>query len=76
MRKISAQTNNYADTKKTYRERGERDRKPDENTRITSVTGRGYEKTMRTYYHYAEAERIRERDKEQDRDRDHKRYQK
>jgi hypothetical protein len=74
MKTISAQTNEYADNKKTHRDKAETDRNLDGNVRITSGTGRGYEETMRTYHEYAEEACIRERDR--DRDRDHKRYQK
>ena len=70
MRKSSAYTNDYGDTRKIYRDRLETDRKPEGEMRVTSVTGRGYEDTMRTYYDYAEEARIRERDRERDRERE------
>ena len=81
---MPAPANDYGETRKIYRDRLETDRKPEGEMRLTSVTGRKYEDTMRTYYDYAEEARIRERDRERDReierarerDRDHKRYQK
>ena len=81
---MPAPTNDYGETRKIFRDRLETDRKPEEEMRATSMTGRGYEDTMKMYYTYADEERQRERDRERDRaikrarekDRDTKRHQK
>ena len=66
MRKISTQTNVNDDYRRTYRNRADIDRKPERDGRITSITGRGYEDTMRVYYETAEEARARSRDRDRD----------
>jgi hypothetical protein len=73
MRKISAKTNIDDDSWCTYRDRAEIDRRPEGDGRITSVTGRGYKDTMRTYYETEEEARIRERKLERERERERER---
>ena len=70
MRKISCQTNVNEDYRRTYRNRTDINRKPKRDGRITSITGRGYEDTMRTYYETAEEVRARSRERDRERDRD------
>ena len=71
MRRASAQTNVYEDSRQTYQDRTDQDRKPEGDARIPTVTGRGYEETMRIYRGYANE--TRERDRDRDRSRDNKR---
>ena len=73
MRRASAQTNAYDDSRQTYRDRTDQDRKPEGDARMPTVTGRGYEETMRMYRTYADEGRDRDRDR--DRSRDNKREQ-
>ena len=70
---MPAPTNDYGETRKIFRDRLETDRKPEGEMRATSMTGRGYEDTMKMYYTYADEERQRERDRERDRDRERER---
>ena len=70
---MPAPTNDYGETRKIYWDRLETDRKPEEDMRVTSMTGRGYEDTMKMYYTYADEARQRERDRERDRDRERER---
>ena len=70
---MPAPTNDYGETRKIYRDRLETDQKYEGEMRVTSMTGRGYEDTMKTYYTYADEARQRERDRERDRDRERER---
>ena len=56
MRRASAPTNAYDDSRQTG------------DTRMPTVTGRGYEETMRTYRTYADEGRDRDRDRDRSRD--------
>ena len=58
-----------ARTEQEYRHSRDRDRM-DSNVRKTTVTGRGYEATMKTIREYTDQERDRDRDRNQDRERD------
>ena len=52
-----------------YRRSRDRDRM-DSNLRNTTVTGRGYEETMKTIREYTDQERDRDRNQDRERDRD------
>ena len=70
LRKLPTQTNNNEYYRRTYRNREDIDRKPERDGQIKSITGRGYEDTMRIYYETAEEARARSRDRDRERDRD------
>ena len=56
-------------TDQEYRRSRDRDRM-DSNIRNTTVTGRGYEETMKTIREYTDQERDRDRNQDRERDRD------
>ena len=56
-------------TDQEYRRSRDRDRM-DFNLRNTTVTGRGYEETMKTIREYTDQERDRDRNQDRERDRD------